>query len=217
MLLELPVCPHGTGSPVCVVGPILGWSPVTSLDSQTFMAGGWAGVSKGAQGSLLTHLPGVRVPSGRGGPLACSLNQSESGRHGAAGVVATLTRAGGLIPWPSHTALCLHGLLRLSLAAWPSGFSAAPYTLWLLLLTMCRLPNGSPLPLCPCLGVSGTARPTLPGCPGRCLYLLGPSQGCLLQLVVTVLGICAYRHPWKRRDAGRLGMDVWAQGLQASQ
>lgn len=83
-LLDPAVCPHGTGSPICAVGPTLGCSPVMSLHSQTSMAGRWPSVSKGAQGSLLTHLPGVRVPSGRGGPLACSLNQPDNGRPGAA-------------------------------------------------------------------------------------------------------------------------------------
>lgn len=43
-------------------------------------------------------------------------------------------------------------------------------------------------------------------------YLLGPGQGCLLQLVVTVLGICAYRHPWKEMGPDQPGVDVWVWG-----
>lgn len=56
--------------------------------------------------------------------------------------------------------------------------------------------------------------PTPPRLSWRSSYLLGPSQGRLLQLVVTVLGICAYRHPWKKN---RRQLAWGGQGLQASQ
>lgn len=50
----------------------------------------------------------------------------------------------------------------------------------------------------------------------ECLYLLGPSQGCLLKFVVTVLRIGAYCHPWKRKGGSQSGVNMWDTGTQKS-